>query len=431
MFLEHDMLAGVNRHLDRIEREPRFGFLLGRLYHCPDLDIDYAVADTAVAAREVLSEEASGAYIIRAWSEAQAVFSGHSGLLLGWYHSHYRFGLMPTGADQDTIARYFDAPWQLTIIVVPDRARPLGAVFRAFTGQAGGSHDRPAAFYELSPTPHSGDLGRAHSAVSWANYQAHPPAPPVFGPAEEAAEIAEAAEAAEVAEAEPSARASAPDEADEAGEAVSSPVAGESGPAARLGPPGVVMPASEERGPPDGAASPGRAAPPGRPADRSLRGVPLVMPGEQAEMGLLPPRSRRVSWPVVAVAVALLAVAVFFLMPDAPSRSAGRTDPAPSSTGGASPVSPELRRFLEEVDALTIAGERYDERAADFDAGRIGCDLLTTGYVAADEASVRVAAGYGNPELRSNPRAAAAYERAGAEIAGINNHFDGSGCPRP
>ena len=63
LFFEHDALAGVNRHLDRAEREPRFGFLLGHLYRDPENGIEFAVADTAVAAREVLSEEASGAYL--------------------------------------------------------------------------------------------------------------------------------------------------------------------------------------------------------------------------------------------------------------------------------------------------------------------------------------------------------------------------------
>lgn len=493
MFLEHDLLAGVNRHLDRVEREPRFGFLLGRLYHCPETDIHYAVADTAVAAREILSEEASGAYIIRAWSEAQAVFSGHSGLLLGWYHSHYRFGLMPTEADRDTIARYFDAPWQLSIIVVPDRARPLGAVFRTLPADAGGDHDRPAAFYELSPAPHGGDIGRAHSAVTWANYQAHPPAPPVFGPAGklgapegQAAEVTEAEVAEEemaaaeieeaAAEPEPGPEKAAAEpeesvaevEAEKAAAEEEPPPAEEAPPSPPSGPrvslwegeegegepePGAELPAagatapeasSEPSGvrmpPPKATELPGdfpgpreQQRPPDRPmppGDRSMRGVPLVMPGEKADVNLLPPGSRRIPWRVVGTGVVLLAVALFLLWPDAPTGSTGRTGPDPSSAGDAV-VSSELRQFLEAVDALEIAGERYDERAADFDAGRIGCDLLTTGYVAADEAYVRVAAAYGNPGVRTNPRSADAYEEAGAEIADINSHFDGSGCPRP
>ena len=459
LFLEHDLLAGVNRHLDRVEREPRFGFLLGRLYHCPELDIDYAVADTAVAAREILSEEASGAYIIRAWSEAQAVFSGHSGLLLGWYHSHYRFGLMPTEADRDTIARYFDAPWQLSIIVVPDRARPLGAVFRTLPVDIGDQRDRPAAFYELSPMPHGGDIGRAHSAVTWANYQAHPPAQPVFGEAEEAppaaatappaagtdlpAPPAEAAEEPEESEPGPVAeprQVVAPEEpaaAEEVAAAAEVAAAPEVDAADVVAAAGEAERATEPLAPAEraGGRAPGEfPAPPDRPmpqGDWSLRGVPLVMPGEKAEMGLLPPRSRRISWPVVATGVALLAAAVFFVFRDTPSTSTGRTAPEPSSTRGEAATSAEIRQFFEEANALEIAGERYAERGADFDAGRIGCDLLTTGYVAADEAYVRVAAAYGNPAVRANSRAAAAYEEAGAEIAEINSHFDGSGCPRP
>ena len=516
VFLEHDTLAGVNRHLDRIDREPRFGFLLGRLFRCPELEIDYAVVDTAVAAREVLSEEASGACIIRAWSEAQAVFSGHSGLLLGWYHSHYRFGLAPTEADRDTNARYFDAPWQLSIIAVPDRARPLGGVFRRPAGDADGDHDRPSPFYELTPTPHGGAIGRAHSAVTWANYEARPPAAPVFGPAalpepevppepepaaavepEAAAEPESVTEAREVdapppaheqiADEEPSiqreegvaeepvAEVKAPEKPLRAPKKSKKEAAGSSKPAKPGRPanqPRVTLWSDEQRAaanrevptgsaPPPPAASrpPELAAPeppppserpepgPRRPSEgprppaalpddrvpvgeRSLRGVPLVLPGEKNEVGLLPPRARRIAWPVVAAGVVLLSAALFLLRPDPPPGPVGRGGPETSTTGGAA-ASAELRRFLEEADALEIAGERYRERATDFDAGRIGCDLLTTGYLAADEAYVRAAAAYAGFEDRSNPRAADAYEEAGAEIAGINSHFDESGCPRP
>ena len=89
------------------------------------------------------------------------------------------------------------------------------------------------------------------------------------------------------------------------------------------------------------------------------------------------------------------------------------------------------RRFFDAVDDLGVAVEQYAERSSDFDAGRIGCDLLTTGYAAADAAFVRIAARYG--ELGSNPRQEAidAYGRTSSEVAVVNAHFDGSGCPRP
>lgn len=432
LFLEHDVVAGVNRHLDRAEREPRFGFLLGRLYHCPEHEVDFAVADTAVAAREVLAEQTSGAYLIRAWSEAQSVFSGHSGLLLGWYHSHYRLGLMPSEADLDTNARYFGAPWQLSIIIVPDRARPLGGVFRheAVAGERPG-RPRPATFYEILPAPHGGDIGRAGSAVTWANYEARPPvvpvATPVSPPPAEVGSRPPGPEVAAKARVETEAREDATRGPDD--ERPSQAPAGR--PPDTAGPEerrerGVAMPSGGPR-PDDERPSQGPAGPRGA----GPSGVALVMPGEKAETSLLPPRSRRIAWPVVAIGVLALAAALFFLLPDSPTTRPGASRAEPASARNGAAVSPEVRNFVEEVEALEIAGERYAERAADFDAGRIGCDLLTTGYVAADEAYVRIAASFSALSARANPRAAAAYERAGQEMAEVNSHFDGSGCPRP
>lgn len=457
LFFEHDALAGVNRHLDRAEREPRFGFLLGHLYRDPDNGVEFAVADTAVAAREVLSEEASGAYLIRAWSEAQAVFSGHTGLLLGWYHSHYRLGLAPSEADLETSSRYFGAPWQLSVIVVPDRARPLGGVFRSPGAGEAGSHAVPAAFYEILPAPHGGDIQGAESAVPWANYEARAPILPTAGPP-----------AGEPGASKETPRSTPPGPAPEKG-SPDPPVATSPSPSAetpeqsdapgpetpdRTGPPGVspAGPAPGESAEPSlpprperrrsgpgprvtlwedeerparqkGVAMPQGGAPPG---DR-LAAVPLVIPGEKAEATLLPPRSRRIGWPVVAVAVIAVAAALYFLLPDFSSpRTRSALPEAPASSS-----SPELRRLRAEVEALGTAGERYAERAGDFDAGRIGCELLATGYVAADEAYVRVAAAYRDLASQANPQAATAYERAGEEMAEVNSHFDRSGCPRP
>lgn len=404
LFIEHDVLAGVNRHLVKEEREPRFGFLLGRLFFCPDLGVNYAVADTAVAAREVLAEEASGAHLIRAWSEARSVFAGHTGVLLGWYHSHHdRLGLRLTEADRDTNARYFDAPWQCAIVVVPASEPVVGAVFRHRGAGTSGGGERPAPFHELLTVPHEGKIDEVLSAMAWTNYRAHRPVP--VEDYQEAVPVKSTVDSAPDAPAEaPAARM----------------------PATRFS---IVDPGegpTEHRGV--------------RPEEHPGRNPQLVIPGEGAETGLFSPRAGRrmkVSWPWpvrprILVAVAVLTVALFFLLPllrnGEPSGPETSGTPTPRAREA---MSPALRQFIERVDAVEIAGDRYAERAADFDAGRIGCDLLITGYVAADEAYVRVATNYGEFGSDPNPRATSAYERAGAVMADVNRHFDSTGCPRP
>jgi hypothetical protein len=411
LFIEHDVLAGVNRHLVKEEREARFGFLLGRLFFCPEVGVNYAVADTAVAAREVLNEEASGADLIRAWSEAQSVFAGHTGLLLGWYHGHHdRLGLQLTEADRDTNARYFDAPWQCAIVVAPDREPLVGAVFRHRGAGTRGGGERPAPFHELLTAPHGGEIGSADSAMAWTNYDAHRP----VAAREFQEQVAEEAAGDLLREPPPD---SAP-----------------ARPAARFA---IVDPGEGPARPGDVRVEDHRGV---RPEEHPGRNPQLVIPGEGAETGLFAPRGRRrlkVSWPWpvrprVIVAVAALAAALVFLLPILrDGETSGPETPGTPTPRAREATSPALRSFIELVDAVQIAGDRYAERAADFDAGRIGCDLLTTGYVAADEAYVRVAARFGEFGSDPNPRAVSAYERAGSEMADVNRHFDSAGCPRP
>lgn len=370
-FVEREALADVNRHLAAGDRESRFGFLLGRLFRCPLSGRHYSVADMAVPAREVLDEQASGAYLLRAWTDAQSRLSEDPGLLLGWYHSHYLLGLTLSQSDFDVNRRYFGAPWQCSIVIVPDLNRALGGVFRPSVDGSTPEGSTPSPFYELLPEAPADQLAPVSSAVVWTNYEA-----------DRKVKIT----------------------AKQAGASV----------AAQPKAPPALFGASE-----------------GRP------GVPLVLPAEGNQAGLLPPRARRIAWPIVALVVVAGLAAVMLLLPDSPrpvarggseGPAAGQPGPGPRTPA---PDSPEYRQFLSELEALGIAGDRYTERANDFDADRIPCQLLATGYVAADEAYVRVAASYRALDAASNSRATAAYETAGAEIAEVNAHFDASGCPRP
>lgn len=422
VFVQHDVLAGVSRHLAGDETEARFGFLLGHLFRCPETGRGYVIADTAVAAREVLAEEASGAYLTRAWSEAQSVFTGHSGLLLGWYHSHWRLGPVPSEADMETAARYFAAPWQFSIVVVPEEENPQGGVFHHDTGEA--AAPKPVPFYELLGAPHGGDLEAVRLAIAWSNHEPQVPArptalEPVTGERRSAATPRMGPWLDES-----TAPAALPQEEDSAGglaaaDAATEDARTEDTPAEVSGDADRPRPRMER---PRTVAHPS----PGGHGDRPAV-TPLVIPTEGDQAGLLPPRERRIGWPAILAGILVLSIAVFLLLPD---RDDGPI-PARRSAAGQTMPTPQLRRLLDDVDAVEVAGERYAERAADFDAGRIGCDLLTTGYVAADEAYVRVAGAYRQLGEDPNPRATTAYETAGEEIAAVNSHFDQTGCPRP
>ena len=369
-FIQRSVIVGINDHVSGTDQEPHFGFLLGHPCRCPATGVHYSVADTAIAADEVLIEEAAGACLIRAWAEARSVFADHSGVLLGWYHSHQLLGLMLSGSDEDANERYFGQPWQASIVVVPNPKRPLGGIFRLYPDAEAAERRRPSKFYELLDRPTgAADSGgaadsRVASAVIWTNYEIDRREPAVV----------------------------------------------------------PEIPAEVFKPRPDGAdGADGRDGP-----DESLP-FRLVMPGEGPQGDLLPAMpKRRLSPLLLGVFVLVMVIVVLLIVANGP-------DPAPVTTLPQARTVRTLlqRQFFESVDGLDIASERYDQRAADFEIGRINCDLLATGYAAADASFVRIAASFGPLGAEPGREARDAYEAASGKIAVINTHFDGSGCPRP
>jgi hypothetical protein len=317
------------------------------------------MVDTALAAREVFEEEAPGEALVEAWADARNEFSGHSGQLLGWYHSHHLLGLMSSEADEEANKEYFGKPWQASVIVVPGKNGLLGGVFRHDPSSSIGERRQPAPFYELLESACAPEEMDAASVMAWTNYR----------------------------------------------------MAGD------------VSTVAEE------AAAPELAAETPEPAVRSPnadRPVTLVIPGDGPESGLFPAFRRRRLWPLGVFAMVMVFVALLTV-----ARGLDRSPVTTTVPQTRTVYSLEERRFFDAVDGLSVAVERYAERTADFDAGRIGCDLLANGYVAADATFVRIAARYG--ELGASPKQEAvdAYGQASTQIAIINAHFDGSGCPRP
>ncbi len=171
LFLARSAIRQINRHSDADGRESRFGFLLGNLFRCPESGVHYAVIDRVVPTDEPLSEDAPDPFLLRAWANSQELFREHGGVLIGWYHTHYLLGLMLSDGDREMNERYFAQPWQCCVLIVPDSARPMGAVFRpaAAQGEAGGDL---WPFRELLAVEDIPPTGPIPTAVHWKNYGA-------------------------------------------------------------------------------------------------------------------------------------------------------------------------------------------------------------------------------------------------------------------
>ncbi len=170
LFLTRSALRQMDAHLTAGGKESRFGFFLGNLFRCPESGVHYAVADRCLPVAESFSEETPDPFLLRAWAKSQATFREHGGVLIGWYHSHYLLGLFLSEEDAEVDSRYFSQPWQCCVLVVPDEARPLGAVFRP-SAEDGNTRSEPAPFRELIAPTHVPASGGLPTAIGWTNYR--------------------------------------------------------------------------------------------------------------------------------------------------------------------------------------------------------------------------------------------------------------------
>ncbi|MEJ2546427.1 MAG: hypothetical protein P8125_01265 [Gemmatimonadota bacterium] len=369
--IQREALAAMFRHVSGDARESRFGFLLGRLHRCPLTGLHYAVVDTVLPAAEEFAEDAPGAYLLRAWADAQPEFRRHPGVLLGWYHSHHLLGLLLSEGDEDANRRYFSEPWQSCVLFVPDDARPLGCLFRPGITRSAREPLSPEPFWELPDEDEPG--GR--SALDWTNYETR---------------TAEAVDG---------------------------------------------LPAPAEVG--QGGRSPGRPEPatarPGSPGAEKAGDLPrsIVIPSETDELRPFAPRGRRISWTTLFAMIAILALIGTVIAVGM------RSEPTPQVTRPMTErptrpvVPPEITRFGEIAAELRRGIDRYDERARDFDLGRIGCDLLTTGYGTVDESFIRLVAMRAQIDPQAGSEVTREFDQLSEEVDDVNGHFDASGCPRP
>jgi proteasome lid subunit RPN8/RPN11 len=369
LFLTRSALRQIERRSREAEdSESHFGFLLGRLYRCPETGVHYSVVDRVIPAGERMSEDAPDPYLLRAWAEAQPIFREHGGVLIGWYHTHYLLGLMLSEGDREMNDRYFGEPWQCCVLTVPDPARPLGGVFRPSGGDEGiGSEIGP--FRELLAVEDMPVSGPIPTVVRWKNYE---PDREVKVDEEKGAGEVEAAAASEAPSVEP--------------------------------------------------VGSGRGSTPSS--------MTLVLADNENERlyPRLPIRRRAIIWLLAIVAVAIggywggLQLFESGGEPEAPAVTPAQRPP---------PVAPEVQDFRDAATQLEQAMLRYEERRQDFDLGRIGCELLAGGYAGADGAFVSMAAAYAALGEAADESLEARYEQLVVDMNRLNEHFDTSGCPRP
>ena len=95
---------------------------------------------------------------------------------VGWYHSHTRAGILLDSTDVDLFNRFFPLPWQLALVLHPEKFGPVTAGF--FFRQAHGQIRAEASSREFEVAP----LGKKHRQPGVAPPSPPPPPPPPPAP---------------------------------------------------------------------------------------------------------------------------------------------------------------------------------------------------------------------------------------------------------
>lgn len=176
LFITQRAFLQVERHLRSAPDLELGGFLAGQLFACPRTRLRYSVITTVVPFADVSSNALLSRVTQESFETVRKRLDGHRLSLIGWYRNGSGLGLQLLPDDVETHVTYFDQPWQTTMLVMPDPAKPKGAFF-TYDSRVGRSYCIP--FYELFDSP-SGDPKRLdRTCVGWSTYVAAEPVAPL------------------------------------------------------------------------------------------------------------------------------------------------------------------------------------------------------------------------------------------------------------
>ncbi|HJR66006.1 MAG TPA: hypothetical protein VJ802_06225 [Gemmatimonadaceae bacterium] len=177
LFITQRAFLQVERHLRSAPDLELGGFLAGQLFECPRTHVRYSVINTVVPFADVSSNALLSRVTPESFDTVRKRLDAHQLSLIGWYRNGTGLGLQLLPDDVETHLTYFDQPWQTTMLVMPDPAKPKGAFF-TYDSRVGRSYCIP--FYELFDSPGLEKSNRLdRTCVSWTTYVAAEPVAPL------------------------------------------------------------------------------------------------------------------------------------------------------------------------------------------------------------------------------------------------------------
>lgn len=176
LFITQRAFLQVERHLRSAPDLELGGFLAGELFECPRTHARYSVINTVVPFADVSSNALLSRVTQDSFDTVRKRLDSHRLSLIGWYRNGTGLGLQLLPDDVETHLTYFDQPWQTTMLVMPDPAKPKGAFF-TYDPRVGRSYCIP--FYELFDSPGVDSNRLDRTCVSWTTYVAAAPVAPL------------------------------------------------------------------------------------------------------------------------------------------------------------------------------------------------------------------------------------------------------------
>lgn len=162
LIISQEVLLKVHENVYQNSEMEVGGFLLGNKYKCPKSNLNYVIVDQLQAATIAETTESSFGSSRASWERLAEELSGKfvGKLLLGWYHSHPRFGVFLSPHDIYLHQTYFNEPWMTALVIDPEKQH--GGFFCWREGQV--ISRLPVDFYELV------SISTRDTVVAWDNY---------------------------------------------------------------------------------------------------------------------------------------------------------------------------------------------------------------------------------------------------------------------
>lgn len=176
LFVTQRAFLQVERHLRSAPDLELGGFLAGQIFDCPRTHVRYSVINTVIPFADVSSNALLTRVTQESFDAVRKRLDAHRLSLIGWYRNGTGLGLQLLPDDVETHLTYFDQPWQTTMLVMPDAAKPKGAFF-TYDPRVSRSYCIP--FYELFDSPGLDSSRLDRTCVGWTTYVAAEPVAPL------------------------------------------------------------------------------------------------------------------------------------------------------------------------------------------------------------------------------------------------------------